>query len=160
MKNKSMPAIVGVIVVAILVIGGIAIFHKSSNKTSTTSTSSSSTSKASTPTTASSTSPIVQTKTASNVGQYLADNKGRALYTYGADTQGVSNCAGSCLAVWPVYQAAESSAAALPTNVSIISRSDGTKQYAYKGLPLYTFSSDSAGQVTGDGVSSFHVAKP
>jgi predicted lipoprotein with Yx(FWY)xxD motif len=104
-------------------------------------------------------SDIVVTKTDSKVGQYLADSKGKTLYTYGADTTGVSNCTGSCLAAWPVYEA--TSADNLPANVTVISRSDGTKQYAYKGMPLYYYSSDtSAGMVTGDGVNNFHVAKP
>ena len=48
----------------------------------------------------------------------------------------------------------------LPANVTVITRSDGGKQYAYKGMPLYTFTSDGNGQVTGDGVENFHIAKP
>jgi len=113
------------------------------------------------PTTASTetASQIVVTKTDSKLGQYLADGNDKALYTYGADTNGVSNCTGSCLTAWPIYSAA-SAPASLPANVTVITRADGSKQYAYKGLPLYYFSSDSAGQVTGDGVSNFHVAKP
>ncbi len=141
------------IIAAVIVIGGAyAIFHKSPKTVSTNSGSPSASSQ-----TASGT--IVQTKTASNVGQYLADSSGNALYTYGGDTSGVSNCTGSCLYSWPVYDAS-SAPTSLPTNVTIITRSDSSKQYAYKGMPLYTFSSDSAGRVTGDGVSNFHIAKP
>jgi predicted lipoprotein with Yx(FWY)xxD motif len=107
----------------------------------------------------SATASIIQTKTSSSLGQYLADGSGKTLYTYGKDTSGVSNCTGSCLADWPVYTAASSTN--LPANVTVITRSDNTKQYAYKGLPLYYFSGDtSAGMVTGDGVNDFHVAKP
>jgi predicted lipoprotein with Yx(FWY)xxD motif len=103
---------------------------------------------------------LIQTKTNSTVGQYLADGNGKTLYTYGADTSGVSNCSGSCLTDWPVY-AATSTSSTLPANVTVIHRSDGGTQYAYKGMPLYYFTGDSsAGQVTGDGVSDFHVAKP
>lgn len=103
---------------------------------------------------------IVQTKNNSKVGDYLADSKGMALYTYGADTSGVSNCTGSCLSNWPAYEATDTSAT-LPANVTVISRSDGTKQYAYKGMPLYYFTGDtSAGQVNGDNVENFHIAKP
>jgi predicted lipoprotein with Yx(FWY)xxD motif len=108
--------------------------------------------------TTSTASQIVTTKTDSKLGQYLADGNDKALYTYGADTNGVSNCTGSCLAAWPVYEATSTSN--LPANVTVISRSDGTKQYAYKGMPLYYYSSDTAGKVTGDGVNNFHVAKP
>jgi predicted lipoprotein with Yx(FWY)xxD motif len=102
---------------------------------------------------------VVVTKTNANIGQYLADSSNKALYTYGADTAGVSNCTDSCLTNWPIYSAA-SAPSTLPANVTVITRADGSKQYAYKGLPLYYFSSDSAGQVTGDGVNNFHVAKP
>jgi predicted lipoprotein with Yx(FWY)xxD motif len=102
---------------------------------------------------------IVQTKTDSKLGQYLADPDGKALYTYGADTTGVSNCTGSCLTTWPTYKA--TSTTNLPTNVTIITRSDGGTQYAYKGMPLYYYTGDTAaGMVTGDGVNDFHAAKP
>jgi predicted lipoprotein with Yx(FWY)xxD motif len=104
-------------------------------------------------------SQVVVTKTSPTLGQYLADPSNKALYTYGADTAGVSNCTGSCLTDWPVYSAA-SAPATLPANVTVITRSDGTKQYAYKGMPLYLFTSDSAGQVTGNGIANFSVAKP
>jgi len=151
------------IVVAVIVIGGGAylVLHKSpSTNTNSGYSSSSSPPPASSSTTKTTSSgDIVQTKTTSSVGQYLADANGNALYTYGADTSGVSNCSGSCLYTWPVY-APTSSSASLPTNVTIIKRSDGSSQYAYKGMPLYTFSSDSAGHVTGDNVNNFHVAKP
>lgn len=111
------------------------------------------------PPTSNTSSKIVQTKTSSTAGQYLADSNGKTLYTYGADTSGVSNCTGSCLTDWPIYKATVTTN--LPTNVTVISRSDGTKQYAYKGMPLYYFSGDtSAGSVTGNGVSNFSVAKP
>lgn len=102
---------------------------------------------------------VIETESSARVGQYLADTNGNALYTYGGDTQGKSNCEGSCLYSWPVYSAAHAPGN-LPANVSVITRSDGSKQYAYKGLPLYTFTGDSRGQVTGDGISNFHVAKP
>ena len=105
------------------------------------------------------TSQVVTTKTSPTLGQYLADPNNKALYTYGSDTTGVSNCAGSCLTNWPIYSAASASAT-LPANITVIKRADGGSQYAYKGMPLYYFTSDSAGQVTGDGIANFSVAKP
>lgn len=101
---------------------------------------------------------VIQTKTSASVGKYLADGSGRTLYTYNADTQGKSNCEGSCLYNWPAYTA--SSSTGLPANVTVITRSDGSQQYAYKGLPLYYFTSDTTGQVTGNGVENFQVARP
>ncbi len=100
------------------------------------------------------------TKTSSSLGQYLADPNGKALYTYGADSSGVSNCTGACLANWPAYQDSGSTTN-LPTGVGTIKRADnGQTQYTYQGLPLYYFVNDSQGQVTGNGISRFQVAKP
>ena len=141
--------IVAIVALAIIGGGGYAIFHKSPTTAPAAPGSS----------TTASTGAIVQTKTASSVGSYLADSSGNALYTYGADTAGTSNCNGSCLYSWPVYDAS-GAPSTLPANVTVITRSDGSKQYAYKGMPLYTFTSDAVGNVTGDGVSDFHVAKP
>lgn len=103
--------------------------------------------------------PIISTKTDPKLGDYLVDASGNALYTNSTDSPGVSNCSGSCAAAWPAYTATVSTD--LPTNVTVITRADGSQQYAYKGMPLYRFSGDTApGQVTGDGVNNFHVAKP
>jgi predicted lipoprotein with Yx(FWY)xxD motif len=98
-------------------------------------------------------------KTASNVGSYLADANGMALYTYGADTAGKSICTGSCLTNWPIY-AATNAPATLPAHVTVITRADGHKQYAYNNMPLYTFTGDTAGSVSGNNIDNFHVAKP
>ena len=102
--------------------------------------------------------PIVETKTDSKLGQYLADGSGKPLYTYNLDTDNTSNCTGSCLSNWPAYKA--TSTASLPANVGTITRSDGTVQYTYKKKPLYYFTSDSAGKVTGNGIEGFDIATP
>ena len=138
------------IAVIILAVGAYAIFHKS-NKPTPSSTNNS------TKQTSSSTvnNSVLTTKTDPSLGQYLADPSGKALYIYNADTSGVSNCTGSCLSNWPIYQAT-TSATNLPAGVSTIKRSDnGQTQYTYNGMPLYYFTGDSAGQVTGNGVENF-----
>jgi predicted lipoprotein with Yx(FWY)xxD motif len=153
---------ISIVIVVIVVIAGIAIFHKSP-KPAPTSTSSNSASNSSTSNQTSSTTvnnSVLITKTSSSVGSYLADPNGNTLYTDGSGSTGVSNCTSSCLSAWPVYQD-KGSTTGLPTNVSTIKRSDnGEIQYTYKGMPLYYFTSDSQGQVTGNGVSGFSVAKP
>lgn len=148
-------------IIAIVAIAAIvyAVGHKSSYSSTSGSTNPYSTNTQTTTPKTQTNTTVIQTKTASGIGQYLADSNGNALYTYGADKSGVSNCTGSCLYSWPVYDASKAPSS-LPANVTVITRSDGGKQYAYKGMPLYTFTSDSNGQVTGDGVSNFHVAKP
>jgi len=149
--NKTTSTIVAIIAVIAVIAGGYAILHKP---------------KATTPTTSSaSTAPAVNnavltTKTDATVGQYLADSSGKPLYTYNADTSGVSNCTGSCLANWPAYQD-KGATTGLPAGVSTITRSDnGQIQYTYNGMPLYYFVGDSAGKVTGNGVDNFQIAKP
>jgi predicted lipoprotein with Yx(FWY)xxD motif len=152
--KKSNSIIIGVIVLIVLAGAGYAIFHKSPKSAPATASNSTA-----------STAPAVNnavliTKTSSSVGQYLADPSGKALYTYNSDSSGVSNCSGSCLANWPAYQDTGSTTN-LPTGVSTITRSDnGQVQYTYMGMPLYYFSSDSQGQVTGNGVENFTAAKP
>lgn len=144
-------AIVAIVVVIVLVVGGILIFGGSSKP-------------ASNPTgqnnVAAVNDGIVLTKTNSSVGQYLTDPNGRTLYTYNADTSGVSNCTGSCLAAWPAYQDTGLTTG-LPSGIGTIKRTDnGQTQYTYNGMPLYYFASESAGQLTGNGLQNFTVAKP
>jgi predicted lipoprotein with Yx(FWY)xxD motif len=149
MKNST--KIIGAVVVVVVIVGGIAFFHMSpkpaaSNKdTSNTTTTSNA---------------ILVTKTSSSLGNYLAEPNGDPLYTYNGDTSGVSNVTGSLLASWPAYQD-KGSTTGLPSGVSTIKRTDnGQIQYTYNGMPLYTFVADSSGNVTGNGVSNFVVAKP
>lgn len=151
--RKTTSLIIGIIVVIVLVVGGFALFHKS-NAPSSRSTS---TKQSSAPAV---NNAVLTTKTDSSLGQYLADPSGKPLYTYNADSSGVSNCTGSCLSNWPAYQASGSTAN-LPSGVSTITRTDnGQTQYTYNGLPLYYFTGDSVGHVTGNGVENFSIAKP
>jgi predicted lipoprotein with Yx(FWY)xxD motif len=103
---------------------------------------------------------VVVTKNAANVGTYLADPSGYALYTYSSDKPGVSYCTGSCLSIWPAYQDTGKTTG-LPINIGTIKRKDnGEIQYTYKGMPLYTFASDKPGEVNGNGIAGFKVARP
>ena len=160
--RKSVWTALGVIGVVLAAVIIYAVVHEPAKTTSTASTTTGTTQPASGTSNnaqAANTANIIQTKTTSGIGEYLADGNASALYTYGADTKGKSNCDGACLYEWPIYDASNAPAS-LPANVTVIVRSDGGKQYAYKGMPLYTFTSDSPGKVTGDGVSNFHIAKP
>lgn len=109
-----------------------------------------------------SSSEILTTKTDSSKGQYLADSKGMTVYIYDNDTQGVSNCYGSCATVWPPYISSTSDTSNFPANVTLVKRTDGTMIYAYKGMPLYYYASDSKpGDTMGDGVGGiWHLVKP
>jgi predicted lipoprotein with Yx(FWY)xxD motif len=103
---------------------------------------------------------VFTTKSSSTLGQYLTVPIGKALYTYSKDRDEVSNCTASCIASWPPYVDALTSGTSLPANVSTITRTDnGTVQYTYKGLPLYTYVHDSGTKVMGNNVSGFKLVR-
>ena len=93
--------------------------------------------------------------------QYAVGANQLTLYTFDKDTKGVSNCTGSCAGVWPPYTTT-STPSTLPSNVTLIKRTDGSMQFAYKGMPVYYYSGDKAvGDVTGDGFNGiWHIVKP
>ncbi len=105
---------------------------------------------------------IYLVKTSKIKGQYLTDIAGNTLYTFDKDVTGVSNCIGQCLAIWPVYISGAASEKTLPANISVISRKDGAKQFAWKGRPLYYYVQDKKpGEINGDGVGGvWHIVKP
>lgn len=101
---------------------------------------------------------------------YLADPAGRALYVDSQDTVGtggsdpVPACSGACVTKWPVFAAGPGT---LPTGVdparlTTFTRTDGTKQSAIDGHPLYYFSGDSApGDTRGHGANAaFDTVNP
>lgn len=104
---------------------------------------------------------IYMMKTDAAKGTYLTDFAGMTLYTYEKDQSGVSNCKGDCTAVWLPYTSGATAQSQFPANITVIIRTDDrSKQFAWKGMPLYYFASDkSAGQITGDGVNGFHIIK-
>ncbi len=93
-------------------------------------------------------------------GKVLVDAKGMTLYVFEKDTAGTSACNGACAKKWPPLAAAADAKAS--GDWSIVTRTDGAKQWAYKGKPLYTWEKDKApGDVTGDGVNNvWKVAVP
>lgn len=96
----------------------------------------------------------------SGLGPVLTDAKGMTLYTFDKDKDGVSSCYEDCAKNWPPLMAPEESAA--EGDYGVTERTDGTYQWTYKGMPLYTWVKDGkAGDTTGDGVKDvWHAAKP
>ncbi|RZK81519.1 MAG: hypothetical protein EOO66_28185, partial [Methylobacterium sp.] len=94
-------------------------------------------------------------------GPALVDSKSMTLYTFDKDMGGKSMCNGPCAANWPALMAASGSAAS--GDWTMVTRDDGTMQWAHKGKPLYTFAKDTKpGDITGDGFlnGAWHIAKP
>jgi len=87
----------------------------------------------------------------------LVDANGMTLYIFDNDTTGVSNCYDKCAANWPPLMATDADMA--DGDYSVIERTDGTKQWAYDGMPLYFWVNDTQpGDTTGDGVGGvWHV---
>ena len=77
----------------------------------------------------------------------------QTVYTFAKDTTNPpqSNCDAYCASIWPPYRPA---AGESPRgDFTIIKRADGSPQWAYKGMPLYTYVKDvKTGDKTGDGV--------
>jgi len=95
-------------------------------------------------------------------GGILVGQKGMTLYVFDKDpaSAGKSVCNGPCAGNWPPLAAGSD---AKPSgDYSVITRDDGSKQWAHKGKPLYYWSKDQKpGDKTGDGFNKvWHVANP
>lgn len=92
----------------------------------------------------------------------LVGPNGMTLYTFDKDLagSGKSVCNGPCATNWPPLTAAQGESAS--GDFSIVTRDDGSKQWAVKGKPVYYWVKDSKpGDKTGDGVNGiWKVAKP
>lgn len=105
--------------------------------------------------------PAVQVSTAhTSLGTVLvAGPKKLTVYMFEADHGSTSACSGACAQVWPPVTTGAAPLAAggaLAGKLSTITRSDGTKQVAYAGHPLYYFVKDKAsGETTGQGIDGF-----
>ena len=94
-------------------------------------------------------------------GGVLADSKGMSLYTFDKDMGGKSVCYGPCAVNWPPLMAKDEDEKG-PAGFSVITRNDGSYQWAYKGKPLYLWIKDKKpGDMTGDGFKGvWHLARP
>ena len=94
-------------------------------------------------------------------GKALVDAEGMTLYTFDRDTTpDKSACYGKCATNWPPFTAAAT--AKNMRDWTVIVRDDGSKQWAYKGKPLYKWMDDQKpGDVDGDGRNNvWHLAAP
>lgn len=110
---------------------------------------------------------LLGTNATPTLGTYLIGSNGMTLYTYANDTTGVSNCAGQCATVWLPYtlndlNALKNLESGVSGTAGTITRTDGTTQVTYNGMPLYFYSGDKeSGDTTGQGTDGvWFVAKP
>jgi predicted lipoprotein with Yx(FWY)xxD motif len=87
--------------------------------------------------------------------EVLVDADGNALYTNDQDTEGEIACTGECASIWlPVTTKSAEPGAEDPeveAKLSVVRNPDGDSQVAYDGKPLYTFTEDNPGELTGNG---------
>ncbi len=92
----------------------------------------------------------------------LVGSNNMTLYTFAKDPagSGKSVCNGPCATNWPPLFVDGSPA--VSGDYSVITRDDGKKQLAFKGMPLYFWSKDTKpGDKTGDGFlnGAWHIVK-
>lgn len=100
------------------------------------------------------------------LGTILVDSAGKTLYYFANDipASNTSACNGKCAAIWPVFYAdtVQVSPPLRGSDFTVITRTDGTKQTAFHGWPLYYYQADvKPGDMNGENViKSWFVVKP
>jgi predicted lipoprotein with Yx(FWY)xxD motif len=94
-----------------------------------------------------------------SLGKVLVDSKGRTLYAFGHDLKNKSRCSGECASDWPPALSPakpKPGAGISKAKLRVIKRSDGSRQLAYAGHPLYRYIADrKPGDATGQGLNVF-----
>jgi predicted lipoprotein with Yx(FWY)xxD motif len=108
----------------------------------------------STPSAASQSSSKVLKTTTIGGATVLVNASGMTLYWFVPDTSHKSNCNGDCAQHWTPVPGPAKAGSGVSGTLTTITRSDGSKQAAYDGHPLYTYISDTApGMAKGNGLT-------
>ncbi|MDE0800797.1 MAG: hypothetical protein OSB02_08700 [Rhodospirillaceae bacterium] len=87
-------------------------------------------------------------------GQLMADLNNMTVYVSDSDKLGTSACDAVCARTWPPIEAWWS-ATTTGGDWSVVTREDGSKQWAYKSQPLYLYAGDfNPGDIAGDGIEA------
>jgi predicted lipoprotein with Yx(FWY)xxD motif len=99
---------------------------------------------------ASSSGDTVAVEDLGDAGSVLVDSSGRALYTSDQEENGDIACTKGCEEFWKplTIQSGEPTGS---DELGVVDRPDGTKQVTFDGMPVYTFTQEGPGEVTGDG---------
>lgn len=88
-------------------------------------------------------------------GHMLTNHKGFSVYSSDKDAPGKSNCTAKCLEDWSPVLAPQTAKA--KGEWSIVERSPGVRQWAFRDKPLYTYVQEKRGRsVTGSDVPGWH----
>jgi predicted lipoprotein with Yx(FWY)xxD motif len=97
---------------------------------------------------------VVSVKSVDN-SDVLTNSQGKALYTADVEKGGKIMCTGGCLSFWQPADGsaaqAKTAAADLNLKIGLVKRPDGTDQLTLGGKPLYSFTQEGAGKLTGNG---------
>jgi predicted lipoprotein with Yx(FWY)xxD motif len=105
--------------------------------------------------TSATTAAVVDTTSSAGLGTILVTSTGMSLYRLSTDSTNKSTCDSACAQVWPPLLLTGSGSPIGGSGVTGLGTITvaGGKQVTYKGMPLYTFTGDSAaGQTHGQGV--------
>jgi predicted lipoprotein with Yx(FWY)xxD motif len=93
-------------------------------------------------------------------GKIIVDGAGKTLYMFTPDEDGGKpTCYDQCAAKWPALKADDAAAVTVgagldQAKVTVVDRTDGSKQVKYGEYPLYYFANDAAaGDVNGQGLN-------
>jgi predicted lipoprotein with Yx(FWY)xxD motif len=93
------------------------------------------------------------------LGSILVDSRGRTLYLFEKDRNGLSMCSSACTAYWPplTSHGGPRAGSGVHKNLLTLGKAHaGIRQVLYAGHPLYTFVGDKrAGQTSGEGMTNF-----
>ena len=97
-------------------------------------------------------------------GPVLTNSHGMTLYVFTHDMNGESTCTGTCATTWPplLTHGTPAAGSGVTGKLGTTTRSDGSTQVTYNGMPLYTYARDMAsGEAHGQGVGGvWFVATP
>ena len=103
---------------------------------------------------------VVTSARKAKVGSVIVDARGRTLYRFTAEAEGLPVCTGACVGTW--LPALARTASGLPEHVATVRRPDGGElQLTYDGHPLYRYAGDrSKADAKGEGVGGqWYVVK-
>jgi predicted lipoprotein with Yx(FWY)xxD motif len=109
--------------------------------------------------------PVLLAQSVGTMGTILvAASNMHTVYTFDSDSPGASACNGGCAAIWPPMSIAggttPTGGPGVTGQLGTITRSDGSMQVTYKGLPLYFFHSDSKPGDTKGNYTGWSLVKP
>ena len=84
----------------------------------------------------------------------LVDADGRTLYSADVEDGGQIKCVDACTSFWEPVSASAAEVDEMSKDLDdlgVVDRPDGETQLTYDDLPLYTFTEEGAGELTGDG---------